>query len=146
MPADISQKFNVIDFGQPVGVVQQKSPAVGKIKILGKLSAQTLRVVIDLLPGEHLTHFRFAAGVADQSCAAANQRDGFVAAFLHMRQRHDGDKRADMQTRCRGIETGVTGDRSFREEFLNQRFIGNLFNKTSFLENVICAFHPNIPL
>ena len=71
MTADIAQKFDVIDLGQPVGVVEQECPAVCKIDIFGKLFAQALRVVINLFAGENLAHFRFPAGITDHGCTAA---------------------------------------------------------------------------
>jgi hypothetical protein len=46
-----------------------------------------------------------------------------------------------MQTGGRGIESDVTGNGLSGELFRNQGFIRELFDKSSFLQYVITAFH-----
>jgi len=133
MPADIAQEFNVVDFGKPVGIIEKQRMALGEIKILGKLFAQALSIVINLFAGENLAHFRLAAGVADHCRTAANKGYGPIAVLLHMGQRHDGHQRTDMEAGGGGIKTDVAGYGAFGEKLSNQGLVGNLFDKTSFL-------------
>ena len=37
MPPDIAQEFDVVNFCQPVGIIEEQRFAVGKFEILGKL-------------------------------------------------------------------------------------------------------------
>jgi len=133
MASDVAQKFDVVDLREPIGVVEQQGSAVGKIDVPRKLLPDGQGVLVDLLAGQHLAHFRLAAGVADEARAAADQRDGAMAAPLHMGQRHDGHQAADMQTGGRGIEADITGNGTFGKKIGNQGLVRDLFDKASFL-------------
>jgi len=65
MPADVSEKFDIVYFVSQSALFKKKRFAIRKIKVLRKLFSQTLSVVVNLIASENLTHFRFTAGIAD---------------------------------------------------------------------------------
>jgi hypothetical protein len=69
-------------------------------------------VLVHLIGREEHALLRLAARVADQPGAAADQGNRRVAGPLQPRERHDRQKRPDVQTRGRGIEADVSGHRT----------------------------------
>ncbi len=99
-------------------LLSKSALALGKIEILGELFAQTLSIVINLLAGENLAHFRLTAGITNQSRAAADKSNRFVAVLLHVRESHDRNEATDMQTGSRGVKTDIAGNGAAGEKLL----------------------------
>lgn len=80
-----------------------------KVEEAAELSFDAGDVFIELLDGEEVALFAFAAGVADHASGAAHQSNGAVAGFLKAAKEHDGEKGTDVETVAGGIEAGVEG-------------------------------------
>ena len=119
--AHVAQQLDVVQIQQPVGVVQHQSLAVGEVDELLHLALEALRVVLDGILGQHLTHVGAAGGVTDQGRTVADQGDRFVSALLEMLQDHDADKVADVQGISRRVDADVGGLRTFHKFFLSSR-------------------------
>ena len=65
-----------------------------------------------------LRSLALAARIADESGAAADERDRRVAEALQPRQAHDRQQRPDVQARRGRIEADVGGDRLGREHLV----------------------------
>ena len=80
--ANLTQKLNIIQLQKPVCVVNHERLAVGEIDKAFHLALKTLRIMVDILHGQHLAHIRTAGGIADHCCTSADQRDRFVTSHL----------------------------------------------------------------
>ena len=109
MAADVAQEFHVIQFVQPVGIVDHRRirgpVAVGYVS--RKHRADTVGVGMYLLDREHLAHLVLAGRVAYFGCAASHQRNGPMTGFLKPAQQHDLHQIANMERRSRQIIANV---------------------------------------
>ena len=95
--------------GEPFCVVHQsrRSRHIVEVEKPRELRADTRHVRFDLLHRQQRAFRRFAARIADHSCAAADHRDGRMAETLEPRERHHRQEAADVKTRRGRIETDV---------------------------------------
>ncbi len=111
MTADIAQEFDIIQTGQPVGVIEH--PGVGRTFPEGQKPfedpADRGLVCVDLLDRQELAAFVLARGVPDTRRAAAHQGQRTTAAALQPGQHHDWQERADMQRGRRAVEADIGG-------------------------------------
>jgi len=66
-----------------------------------------------------------------------------VSLSLHVGQGHNGNEATDMQARRGRVKTNIAGDLPVPKQFPNERFIGNLLNKSPFIKNIVDAFQTN---
>ena len=71
MYTDIAQQFDIIQFKQPVGVVDHNSLAFRKIDKACHLFFKAGYVMRDKFRSQHFTHIVFAAGVANHTGPAS---------------------------------------------------------------------------
>ena len=129
--AHLAQHFNVVQRLQPLGVIQHQRLAVGEVDELLHLALEALRVVLDGVLGQHLTHVGAAGGVADQRRTVADQGDGLVARHLqtlHQAQRH---KVAHVQAVRRTVKADVECGLAVVDHLADLFFICDLCDQTA---------------
>ena len=136
MHAHLAQEVDVVELGQPIGVVDDQGLALGKVQEAAHLLLDALHVVVDVLGGEHLAKLALAGGVADQARAAAHQGDGPVAGPLHVGHGHDGDVVADVQGVGRGVKAHVEGDGTLLHALVQVFLVDGLGDEAALLQNV----------
>ena len=111
MPADVAQHLDVVERGQPLGIVGHDGVALAgaERQELRERALDRVLVGVDLLVGEDLARLVAAGRIADARRAAAHQRDRLVAGLLQPVQHHDREQVADMQRR-RGAVVADIGD------------------------------------
>ena len=114
MLAHVAEEIDGSDRGEPVEVVDDLRRVAGGVEV-----EDGLHLLSDLLrPRRHrllrveTAFLRFAAGVADEAGAPADQGDGRVAGELEAAQHQDGNQVADGQAVGGWVEAVVEGDRS----------------------------------
>ena len=112
MPAEVSQKLDVVELVEPIGVVghDRVARAVAEAEELTEDALDARHVGGDLLVALKLAGLVLAGGVADPRGAAAHQHDRLVAEALEPAQHHDRDQIADMK-RAGGDVVADVGDR-----------------------------------
>ena len=120
--AHLAQQLNIVEIQQPVSVVDHDGLTLAEVDKALHLALEALRVVVNILFGEHLAHIRAARGVADHGRAAADERDGLVARHLeafHQRQRHKVTGRQAVGRAVKAdIELGLARVDHFTDLFL----------------------------
>ncbi len=111
MLANIAQEIDQRDAGEPVGIVEQERRMVTGIEIeeLGELPLDRFHVRGNLLLAQQRTFLRLATWIADQTGAAAGQRNRNVAPALEAGQREQRQEMPDVETVGAGIEADVEG-------------------------------------
>ena len=91
MPADVAQKFDVVEGRQPFSVIdhQRIGAAVPECQKLREHLLHAVLVLFDLIDRAKLSRFVLARRVAHPGRPATHQRDGFAAALLKPAQHHD---------------------------------------------------------
>ena len=79
---------------------------------MGKLLFNSCRILFQGIQRQQLAHFGFARGISDHASAASDQGNGSVALLLHVRQGHDRQQAANMQTGCGRIKADIAGHAS----------------------------------
>ncbi len=112
MPADVAQKWDVLEARQPVIVVDHHGAGRGIVEAQEVVEnlANAGDIGVDLLVGEKLTGLIAARRITDLGRAAAHQHDGAVSRLLQAAQHHDLHQTADVQAVGGGIETDVCAD------------------------------------
>ena len=136
MRAHLSQQVHIIQAQQPVAVIYHQRFAIGKINELAHLLFEAFNVVVDKFRRQHLAHIVLAAGVADHTGAAAQQCDGTVPRPLHMGHSHQSNKVTDMQTVRRRVKSNIKRNLFLLQHFPNFILMGNLCDKTTFLQHI----------
>ena len=135
--ADVAQEFDVVQRGQPRGIVEHDGLALVEGEVAGELPFQVLGICPDLLLGEQLSHLGLAARVAHHGCAAADDDYGAVPCALHVCQRHDRHQASHVKAGCGRVEADVAGDRAGLEQLVDPFFIRDLINEAAFFEHDI---------
>ena len=99
MPADVAQELDVVELGEPVGVVGHDRVvlALAEADEMGEGLADAGLVGLDRLDRQQLAALVLARRIADHGRAAAHQRDRLAAGLLQPVQHHDLHQRADVQ-------------------------------------------------
>jgi len=129
--AYLAQQLDIVQGLQPLGVIQHQRLAIGKVDKLLHLTLEALRIVLDGLLGEHLTHIGTAGGVADQGRAVADQSDGLVARHLqtlHQTQRH---KVTYVQRVCRAVKADVERGLAVVDHLSDLFLVGDLCDQSA---------------
>ena len=151
---DVPQEVHEVHRYQPVGVVDDARRIGGDLEIqqLRELRPDAGQVRLGLLERQQLPFQRPAARVADEAGPASHQRDRRVAEPLQPDQRHDRQKRSDVEARRGRVEADIGGDLLAREQLA--RPLGRLVHHASpfeFAEQIVghratcalcCARHP----
>ena len=119
--AHFPQKLHIIQFQQPIGVVEHLGLAFAELDEFLHLALEALGVVIDVFLGEHLPHIGAAGGVADHGSAAADEGDGPVA--RHLQPLHQGQ--GHEMTGGQAVGCAVKADVKHRFAFVDH--LGDLF-------------------
>ena len=109
MPADVAQEIDVVERGEPFGIVDHQAvgAALAEADEAGEGLHDRALVGLDLLDGEDLAGLVAPRRVADPRGAAAHQRDRLAAELLQPVQHHDGDEAADMERGGGAIITDI---------------------------------------
>ena len=138
--AHISQQFHVIQLHQPLGIVQHQGLALAKVDEPAHLLFEAVAVVLNVLGGQHFAHISAAGRVTHHAGAAAQQRNGPVAAglqALHQAKRHE---MAHMKAVRRGVKANVEGGFALIDHFSDFGFVGHLGNQAAGNQFII-QFH-----
>ncbi len=134
MGADITDKFDIVEITEPVGVVDHLGLAFAELDKAAHLLLKAFAVMVDHLHGHHFTQVLSAGRVADHAGAAADQGDGLVACHLqtlHQKQSHEMPN--VKRIRC-GIESDIEGSFAVIDELSDFLFTGDLCKQTSCLQ------------
>ena len=122
----VTEKINVIELQEPIGIVDHNGLSLSEIDEPLHLLFEAVTVVLDGFRGHHGTHIGAPRRISDISGAAAHQNHGTVARHLqtlHQAQRH---KVPHMQAvRC-GIESNVKRGLSCVDQLSDFLFIRHL--------------------
>ena len=137
MPADIAQEIDVVERGEPLGIVdhQRAGRPVVEIEEAGKDRAEALLVGLDLVIGEELPRLVLARGIADPGGAAAHQRDRLVAGLLQPAQHHDREEMADMERRPGAVVADIGDDGRLERQRIEPLGVGALMDKSALEED-----------
>ncbi len=144
MPADFSEKVDVVELGQPFGVVDEAWLYVLRGEKGANLATEVLPVFIDLLHREHLSHIGLAGRVADACRPAPDDDDGIVSGLCEVGHRHDRNHVAHMEAPSGRIEPDVECHRLFLRERLQRLPVRALLHEPALLEDlesVACPAH-----
>lgn len=137
MPADVAQEVDVIETGEPVGVVEHRG--VGRPVAEGQEALENApdrRLVgVNLFDRQKLAAFVLARRIADACGAAAHERQGFAAGALQPGEQHDRQERADMKRRGRAVEADIGGESAGRRLFVQPLEIGALMHEAALQKN-----------
>jgi len=128
--ANIPEKLDIVEVGEPLGVVHH-----GELDVPGGEKALDLptdgrRVGVDLLHRKHPAHLRLARGVTDPGGAATDDDDAPMTELGEMRQGVDRNEVADVQGVPRRVDTDVEGKRSRVHPFPEALLVGALSEET----------------
>ena len=137
MPPDVAQELDVVELGEPVGVVghDRVGLAVAEADEMRERLADARLVGLDLGDCHELAAFVLARRVADHGRAAAHQRHRLPARLLQPVQHHDADQVADMQRRGGAIEADIGDERSRAGLFVEAGEIGALMDEPPLLHH-----------
>ncbi len=113
---DVSQKRNVFEAKQPLGVVERYRGGVVAelaavvVEVAVKLLGDEAEVVLQILFADQLARGGSPAGIADHRGAAAAERDGTVPHPLQRAEHHHADHVPGMERGTGGIEPLVERD------------------------------------
>ena len=133
---DVAQEFEQIQIAEPCGIVEKERLAVGEIQKTRQLLFEAGDVFVDGFDGHDGAGGRLAGRIADHGGAAADERDGAMAALLEPTHAHDGKKMPDMEAVSGGIEAYVESRGAFFESFAHGGFIGHLVKEAAFFQDV----------
>ena len=137
MPPDVAQEIDVVELGEPIGVVGHDGVAlaVAEADEMGERLADAGLVGLDLGDRQQLAALVLAGRVADHRRAAAHQRDRLAARLLEPVQHHDLDERADVQRGRGAIEADVARERPRTRLVVEPLKIGALMNISALLHH-----------
>ena len=149
VPADLAQHLDVVELGQPLGIVDHHRVGFPRAEVdeLVEGGADRCLVGVDLLVGEELARLVAAGRIADAGGAAAHQRDRLVAGRLQPVQHHDRQQMADMERGRRAVVADIGDGLQLRREGVEPGRVGNLVDEATGGQNVkkiglICAHGP----
>src|SRR5205814_1929371 len=101
MLADVAEKRDQLQRTEPVGVVDDARRVARRVEIEEplELRADAFQVGVNLFDGEQRPFLRLSAGIADQSGAAADERDRGMSGALQAREEENRQQRSDVQAR-----------------------------------------------
>ena len=137
MPPDVAQKVDVVELGEPIGVVGHDGVvlAVAEADEMREGLADAGLVGLDLFNRQKLAALVLARRIADHRRAAAHQRDRLAARLLEPVQHHDLHERADVQRGRRAIKADVARERPRTRLVVQPLKIGALMNETALLHH-----------
>ena len=130
--ADLAQKVYVIQVKQPIGVVHHLRLAGSELDEFLHLTAEALRVVVDILAGEHLSHIAASAWVADHGRAAADKGDGLIARLLKSLHQGERHKMSGGEAVRSAVEAYIKGRLSGVDHRPDLLLVRDLSDKSSF--------------
>ena len=139
VPADVAQHLDVVELGQPFGVVGHDGvvPAATESEKLGEGHLDAGLVGLDLLDGQDLARLVPARGIAHARGAAAHQHDRLVAAGrLHPVQHHDGVEVADVQRRRRAVVADIGDHVALDGKRVQPREVGALVDEAALIQDI----------
>ena len=129
--AHLAQQLDVVQRLQPLGVIQHQCLAVGEVDELLHLTLEALRVVLDGLLSEHLTHIGAPGGVADQGRAVADEGDGLVARHLQTLHQAQSHKVTHVQGVRRAVKADVKRGLAVVDHLADLFLVGDLCDQTA---------------
>ena len=134
MPADITQKLDVVQPGEPLGIVahQRVVPSLAEAQEAVEHLADARLVVVDLLDREDLAGFVPAGRVADPRGAPAHQHDRASGARpLQPVQHHDRNEAADMERGRRAVVAHIGREPSLPGRGVDAGKVGGLVDEAA---------------
>ena len=117
MLPDVTHEFDRTELGEPVRVVHEPRRIGCDVEVEKprQLRPDAFDVLLDAIERQQLPLRGLATRIADETGAAAHERDRRVPLTLHVRERHHHEQRPDMETRRGGIESDVADDALARQ-------------------------------
>jgi hypothetical protein len=137
--ADVAQEIDVVELGQPFGVVehQRVGLAVAEGEELREHRLDLVLVVLNRLKGQDPAGLVTARRIADAGRATAHQGNRLAGAgLLQPVQHHDRKQMTDMERRGRAVVAGVGHDFAGARQFVDAGAIGALVDETALGQNV----------
>ena len=137
MPPDVAQEVDVVELGEPIGVVGHDGVtlALAEADEMREGFADAGLVGRDLDDRQKLAAFVLAGRIADHRRAAAHQRNRLAARLLKPVQHHDLHERPDVQGRRRAIKADVARERPRTRLVVQALRIGALMNVSALLHH-----------
>ena len=110
MAADVAQHVDVVELGQPLGIVDHHGIVSCRSRRCRNLenTCWMPRLLFSMSSSDsNLAALIPAGGIAHARGAAAHQGDGLVARLLQPVQQHDLDERTHMKGGCRAVESDI---------------------------------------
>ena len=151
MNSDITDKLNVVEIPEPVGVIDHLclARALAELDKAAHLLFEALTVVVDRLNRHHRSEIGSSGGISDHSGSAADQRDRLVSGFLQTLHEKKCHKVADMQRICRRVKTDIERRLACVDQLGDFLFIRELGKQSSCLQlfiNCHVLFHFPAPV
>ena len=142
MHADVAHEIEEVEVPKPFRVVGEDGGVFAfKRNKARHLLLETGGVVVELFPGHHAAHVRFAGRIADSGRAAAEQHNGPVAAALHVRHGHERNIVANVQAVRSGVKADIESDTLLSQKLMKFLGVRRLLDEAALCEYVVCVSH-----
>jgi hypothetical protein len=131
--ADIAQKIDVIEVGEPFFVVFGEERFPVELEEFVDLRKKALGVRVDFFIADDLPHARLAGRIADARGPAAHEHDHAMPRLVQVPHREIRDHVADVERGPGGIATLVERDGAFVHELREPVYVGALLDEAAFL-------------
>ena len=152
MAADLPEKIDVVELGQPIGVVEHHRPAHSFPRMFGeiddglKLGFHRFAVGEDLFLAEHLAHFALAGGIPDHGGSPADERDRLMPRLLQVMKGEERNHMTDVKAFAGRIHPDVHPNRFLIHQVAQPFQVGARFDKSPIEEGLQGTVHLTSPL
>ncbi len=138
MAPDVTKEFDVVEGGQPLGVVGHDgvTTASAEVDEAREGAFDALLVGLDLLQGQELAALVPPGGIADPRRASAHQRDRLAAGLLQPMEHHDREEMADVERGRRAIVAHIGHELARQGLRVEPLRIGALMNEAPLREHL----------
>ena len=135
--ADFAEHFDVADFAEPVGIVDEERLPLGVVDEAPELRPQAADVFLDGFERHHRPGGDPPRGVADLRGRASDQHDRNVPRLLQQPHRHHRQQMADVQAVAGRVEADVEPDLFRGQKFFDRLLVGLLVAEAPCFEFLI---------
>ena len=134
--AHVTQELDVIELGEPLGIVEHHRVALvaSKAQEAGEHLLDAFLVGLDLLERQKLARLIASRRIAHPRRPSAHQRDRLVAGLLEPVEHHDLDQRTDMERDGGAIEADIAHHLALDGKRIEAGEIGALVDEPPLVE------------